>query len=120
MTIPINPTGTWQTVAIFEVDDTASTLRALTIMAEPADIYRIVPSPDSPAGRRWFDVIVDFTVGERRAVRLTQALIASLEKSFKEGDIGAFRMVTGREWLEVAIAQLAMPLDFSEALTEPY
>ena len=120
MNIAINPSGTWQTVAIFEVDDSASTLHALTIMSEPADIYRIAPSADSPAGRRWFDVAVDFTVGERRAVRITQALIASLEQAFKDGDIGAFRMVSGREWLQVAIAQLAIPLDFSKAVTEPY
>jgi hypothetical protein len=118
--IPVNPAGTWQTVAIFEVDDTAPTLYALTTIAEPADIYRILPSADSPAGRRWFDVVVDFTVGERRAIRITQALIASLEHSSREGFIGAFRLVSGREWLELAVAQLAMPLDFSEAVTDPY
>lgn len=115
MTIPINPTGRWQTVATFEVDNAASTLYALAIMSEPADIYRIVPTGESPAGRRWFDIAVDFTVGERRAVRITQALIASLEHSSRGGDIGAFRLVSGLEWLQLANAQLAMPLDFLEA-----
>jgi hypothetical protein len=119
MSIPVNPAGTWQTVAIFEVDDSESTLHALTIMAEPADIYRILSSADSPVGRRWFDIVVDFTIGERRAIRITQALIASLEQSSRTGAIGAFRLVSGREWLELAVAQLAMPPDFSEAVTDP-
>jgi hypothetical protein len=119
VTISINPAGTWQTVAIFEVDDTASTLHALSMMSEPADIYRIIPYFDSPAGRRWFDASVDFSVGDRRAVRITQALIASLEQSFREGGIGAFRLVSGREWLQVAIGQLALPAGFSEAVSDP-
>jgi hypothetical protein len=116
LNIPINPAGTWQTVATFEVDNAASTLYALAIMSETADIYRIAPSAESPAGRRWFDVAVDFSVGERRAIRITQALIASLEHSSREGDIGAFRLVSGREWLQLAIAQLAMSPAFPHAV----
>jgi hypothetical protein len=106
MSIPLNPTATWMSVAVFEIEAAPPAFRALQAMAveEPDGLYRIVPCARSPMGYRWFEVLVDFRFGERRAMHVTAALLDALRQSAHA--LPGYRLVSGGAWLEVAEKQL--------------
>ena len=104
MTIVMNPKGTWQEVAIFEVaaEDADMAVKDFLVQFEATiDHHRncqVRPAPESRSGWRWFAARIDFSIGEWRALHLAAALVYELEETQLEG----YRLVAGREWIELA------------------
>ena len=101
--IEMNPHAGWQQVVVFEVD--ANARQAVDTFARPisGDI-RILPAEMSPAGYAWYEAQVDFSHGERRAIHVAGDLVQALERA----ELPGYRLIAGREWLELAIAQTAL------------
>jgi hypothetical protein len=98
--IEMNPNTGWQQVVVFEVDGAARA--AVDAFARPiaADI-RILPAEKSPSGYAWYEAQIDFSHGERRAIHIAGELVDALERA----DLQGYRLIAGREWLELATTQ---------------
>jgi hypothetical protein len=106
MGFAMNPSGSWQQVALFEVSADA------TMALEPlvARLNReIVPAAwlflrtaSGLPGRAGYEARVDFGIGERRAIYLASHIFAELQRA----DLPGFRLIAGREWVELALAQM--------------
>ncbi|HEY6943330.1 hypothetical protein [Dokdonella sp.] len=105
MSVVMNPTAGWQQVLVFEADgEAADAVDAFVAGFRPvpdAGALRIEPSARSPAGYQWYDGYVDFGIGERRAIRLASNLVDALERA----ELPCYRLVAGREWLDLAASQ---------------
>ncbi|HEU4662613.1 MAG TPA: hypothetical protein VFS55_01140 [Dokdonella sp.] len=107
MSVVMNPTVGWQQVLVFEADGQAGGAVDAFIagflpgLDQAPGAWRIQPSARSPAGYQWYDGYVDFGIGERRAIRLASSLVDALERA----ELPSYRLVAGREWLDLAASQ---------------
>lgn len=105
--IVMNPKAGWQQVVVFEADsDAQSAVNAFIARFRPGDehgVYRIEQASRSPAGFQWYDGYIDFSIGERRAIHLASRLVDELGRA----ELPLYRLVAGREWLDLAAAQKA-------------
>lgn len=111
MSIAMNPTVGWQQVLVFEADrDAHAAVGAFVAGFQPADrgACRIEPSSKSPSGYQWYDACIDFSIGERRAIHLASRLVDALERA----ELPGYRLVAGREWLDLAASQKHLGPDF--------
>lgn len=104
MSINMNPTGGWQQIAIFQIHANAPIVDGLS-SNERNSPHLIIPARESPPGFRWYEIHVDFGIGQLRAIRLAHALIQTLERSAAEGMMPGYRLVSSREWLKLADLQ---------------
>ncbi|WP_395683928.1 hypothetical protein [Dokdonella sp.] len=105
MGFAMNPNGSWQQVAIFEVEGGASIVDSLLtrLRAEfESSEWVVLPVPRCLPARVWFQARVDFGIGERRAIRVASCLIEEVGRAKLPG----YRLVAGREWLDLAVAQM--------------
>ena len=101
--LDMNPTAGWQQVIMFEVD--AESRRAVDAFARSiASEARILPAAHSPSGYAWFEVEIDFSHGERRAVLLAGNLVEALEAA----ELPGYRLLSGREWMDLAVSQTSL------------
>lgn len=107
MGIAMNPKAGWQQVVVFEADsDAQSAVNAFIARFRPGDehgVCRIEQASRSPAGFQWYDGYIDFSIGERRAIHLASRLVDELGRA----ELPLYRLVAGREWLDLAAAQKA-------------
>ena len=105
MSIVMNPTLGWQQVLVFETDgDAADTVDAFVAGFQSEHTHgalRIERSSRSPDGYQWYDACIDFGIGERRAIHLASDLVDALERA----ELPCYRLVAGREWLDLAASQ---------------
>ncbi|HEY6943456.1 hypothetical protein [Dokdonella sp.] len=101
----MNPKVGWQQVVVFEADsDAQSAVNAFITRFWPGGDHhacRIEQAARSPAGFQWYDGYVDFSIGERRAIHLASRLVDELGRA----QLPLYRLVAGREWLDLAAAQ---------------
>ncbi|MBA8886366.1 hypothetical protein FHW12_000557 [Dokdonella fugitiva] len=90
--------GTWQRIAVFEIDADAPIVDDLRGNA-PDSRHLIIPARESPPGLRWYEVYVDFGIGEVLAIRLAQAQLQAVQRWATAGLMPGFRLVSGVEWL---------------------
>ena len=107
MNIAVNPGGSWQEVAVFEMasEGADSALKAF-MMRFDSDIDHdrrcvIRNAAHCPNGYRWFEARIDFSIGEWRAVHLASALVTELSRA----SFGNYRLIAGREWIDLALLQ---------------
>lgn len=121
MGFAMNPNGSWQQVAIFEVEGSARIvdplMSRLTAEFESSE-WMVLPTPRCLPARVWFQARVDFGIGERRAIRLASCLIEEVGRAKLPG----YRLVAGREWLDLAASQMhAEPVPgVSPELSRPF
>lgn len=103
--ITMNRQAGWQQVAMFEVYDSekAAVDEFANGFADDTDL-RIRPVAQVPHGYAWYEAEVDFSYGERRAIYLASSLIQALERTGLQG----YRLIGGREWMNLAMAQAAL------------
>jgi len=103
--IAMNRQVGWQQVALFEVYDSekAAVEKFARGFAREADL-QIRPMEQAPRGYAWYQGEVDFAYGERRAIYLASNLIQALERAALQG----YRLIGGREWITLAVAQTAL------------
>jgi hypothetical protein len=103
--ITMNRQAGWQQVALFEVCDSekAAVEKFARGFAHDTDL-RIRPMAQAPQGYAWYQGEVDFAYGERRAIYLASNLIQALESAALQG----YRLIGGREWITLAMAQIAL------------
>jgi hypothetical protein len=99
MSIPLNPDAGWRTVATIEVIDEAPVL--LDLISDDDRFYRLEKAPSSPQGCTWFDVVVDFSVGDRRAAHTAYLVLSSLRRAADRGYLHSYRLVNGDDWLKI-------------------
>lgn len=108
MSVVLNPTVGWQQVLVFEADGEAAGAVAAFIAGfqpnQDPGACRIEPSSRSPTGYQWYDGYVDFGIGERRAIHLASSLVDALERA----ELPCYRLVAGREWLDLAASQRSL------------
>ena len=104
MNIAVNPGGSWQEVAVFEMasEGADSALKAFMMRFE-SDIDHdrrcvIRNAAHCPNGYRWFEARIDFSIGEWRAVHLASALVTELSRA----SFGNYRLDRSRHAAERA------------------
>ena len=112
MSIPLNPAAGWRQVARLEVIGDAPAL--LQLIDDESPDYRIEPAHNSPHGFSWFDVRVDFSVGDRRAAHTAYAFLTALQRAADDGLLPGYRLINGQEWLLIGAN-----LDRGDPLVEP-
>ena len=93
-----NMSGAWQRIAVFEIDADAPIVDDLRGNA-PDSRHLVIPARESPPGLRWYEIYVDFGIGEVLAIRLAQAQVQAVQRWATEGLMPGFRLVSGHEWL---------------------
>lgn len=88
----------WQRIAVFEIEADAPIVDNLRGNA-PDSPYLIIPARESPPGLRWYEIYVDFGIGEVLAIRLAQGQLEAVQRWANAGLMPGFRLVSGREWL---------------------
>ncbi|HEU4664126.1 MAG TPA: hypothetical protein VFS55_08860 [Dokdonella sp.] len=88
----------WQRIAVFEVDADAPIVDNLRGNA-PDSPHLIIPARESPCGMRWYEIYVDFGIGEVLAIRLAQSQLQAVQRWADAGLMPGFRLVSGSEWL---------------------
>ena len=63
--------------------------------------YRFLRSAESPPGVHWFDVIVDFSLGEERASHIAYGIVTALQRAAESGWLAGYRVVAGGQHLDV-------------------
>lgn len=105
MGFAMNPSGSWQQVAIGEVEgastDVVDTLVARLREAFDPSAWMVVPMPGRDPAHAWFEARVDFGIGERRAIHLASSIMEEIARA----ELPGYRLVAGREWLDLALAQ---------------
>jgi len=103
--ITMNRQAGLQQVALFEVYDSEKTAveKFVQGFADDTDLT-IRPMAQAPQGYAWYEGEVDFAYGERRAIYLASNLIQALERAALQG----YRLIGGREWINLAMAQTAL------------
>ncbi|TCO40290.1 hypothetical protein [Dokdonella fugitiva] len=108
MSVVMNPANGWQQVLVFEADsDATARVDAFVAGFRPGDDHgacRIQPSLKSPHGYQWYEAYVDFGIGERRAIHLASTLVDALERA----ELPSYRLVAGKEWLDLAASQRSL------------
>jgi hypothetical protein len=123
MGFAMNPSGSWQQVALFEVSADAVVAMEPVVARLKREIdpaaWLVLRTASGPPGRVGYEARVDFGIGERRAIYLASHIFAELQRAQLPG----FRLIAGREWVRLAMAQKqfdAMPgfpgLDDSDGL----
>jgi hypothetical protein len=93
-----NRAGAWQRIAVFEIDADAPVVDDLRGNA-PDSRHLIIPARESPPGLRWYEIYVDFGIGEVLAIRLAQAQLQTVQRWAAAGRMPGYRLVSGHEWL---------------------
>lgn len=91
-------TGSWQRIAVFEIDADAPIVDDLRGNA-PDSRHLIIPARESPPGVRWYEIYVDFGIGDVQAIRLAQAQLQAVQRWADRGQMPGYRLVCGDEWL---------------------
>jgi hypothetical protein len=115
MVIAINRSFGWHCVATFEVIGKVPCLDA--VLGNTRHHYQIEPSREAPAEHSWFDVLVDFSFGERRAWHVAYAILTALQDVADEGLIEGYRLVTGQFYFAADHACAETPDEQREPLT---
>ena len=117
MGFAMNPSGSWQQVAIFEVEagEVLGHLMARLRVEFNFSEWMILPMPRCLPARVWFEARVDFGIGERRAIHLASRLIEEIGRA----ELPGYRLVAGREWLDLALAQMYAETGADRGLGDP-
>jgi hypothetical protein len=111
--IVMNRETHWQQVAMFEVYGSEQAAVETLMRGLAADgnlrLRQVAPSPD---GYAWYECEVDFSHGERRAIYVASRLIEALERAPLRG----YRLIGGREWMNLAMAQAALEKSAGRAM----
>ncbi|HEY6941480.1 hypothetical protein [Dokdonella sp.] len=97
MSVPRSREG-WQRVAVFEIEADAPIVDDLRGNA-PDSPCLIIPARESPPGVRWYEIYIDFGIGEVLAIRLAQSQLEAVQRWANAGLMPGFRLINGREWL---------------------
>lgn len=90
--------GGWQCIAVFEFDADAQVVDDLRGNA-PDSCHLVIPARESPAGMRWYELYIDFGIGEAAALRLAQRQLAVIRQWADTGLLPGFRFVSCRDGL---------------------
>lgn len=94
-----NPDGQWRQIAVVEVATAAPDMASL--IGESDSRYRVTSALASPTGYKWYEIELDFSIGEARASQAACALLRALADLGSAGIIPEYRLVGGQQWLEV-------------------
>jgi hypothetical protein len=105
MGFAMNPSGSWQQVALFELSADAAeavepVMARLKREIDPA-AWLVLRTGSSLPGRAGYEARVDFGIGERRAIYLASHILSGLQRA----ELPGFRLIAGWEWVELAMAQ---------------
>jgi hypothetical protein len=89
----------WRLMGTIEV--AANAPRLANVLADLALDFRLETALASPPGYAWFDLYVDASRGERRCERTACMLLDALLRIAEAGEIPAFRIVAGEQWLQI-------------------
>jgi len=86
------PQRGWQRIAVFEIDADAPIVDNLRGNA-PDSHHLIIPARVSPPGLRWYELYVDFAIGDVQAIRLAQAQLQAVRTWATSGLMPGYRIV---------------------------
>lgn len=104
MSIAMNSPAGWQQIAVFQIYANAPIVESLGCNERDSP-HLIIPARESPSGFRRYEIHIDFSIGQLRAIRLAHALIHTLEQSAADGMMPGYRLVSTREWLKLTDLQ---------------
>jgi len=85
--------GNWQRVAVFEMDADARIAQTLGGNARDAS-HLILPARESPPGVSRYEIFVDFSIGEERAMSLAQMQMQAMQQWAAAGMMPGYRIVS--------------------------
>ncbi|MGH8173744.1 MAG: hypothetical protein ACREPX_11395 [Rhodanobacteraceae bacterium] len=88
----------WRPVAIVEVPE--GTDNFLQLVRDSTLPFRAEPTPQAPAGFRWYQISVESDVGDRIA-QTAWAVLSALQDASDKGFLEGLRIVNGRHWLAI-------------------
>lgn len=118
MLLAINPSHGWKCVATFKIIGNAPSLDAA--LGAIQHRYRIEPAQEASAGYSCFDVVVNFSFGERRAWQAAHAVLTALQDFANSGLVKGYRLVTGQFYFtsdtDASLVRIATTEDQQEPL----
>jgi hypothetical protein len=87
-----NSQGGWQRVAVFEIDADAPIVDGLR-GSTPDSHHLIIPARESLPGTRWYELYVDFAIGDAQAIRLAQMQMQRVRTWAASGLMPGYRVV---------------------------
>jgi len=87
----------WRVIATVEL--ATSTMDAAHLVECRPFAIRVEGVRGSPAGRRWFNVLIDAGEGEQRYAAAARAVMRALHRCVGARTIVGFRITDGNQWL---------------------
>ena len=96
------PQRGWQRIAVFEIDADAPIVDNLRGNA-PDSHHLIIPARVSPPGLRWYELYVDFAIGDVQAIRLAQVQLQAVRTWATSGLMPGYRIVDSNSVMLAAL-----------------